>query len=176
MAVCAFLATTYAVLLDPLVSTLTQFISKDVDRAYEIYYGSFGDRNHEEITDLIKGFPPDTRSLFEACSNSLQHSTTKRMKMQTRLTSASMVHERDKLRDLVDSAKHDPTEGTTKTDMAHVALSLRRSQQSRILNAPLCHQSNRVQADNFIFHWRYYLNLLRLIRRGRPRIVISDDR
>ena len=93
MSVCTFLATTYAVLLDPLVSSLTEFIREDVDRAYEIYYDSFGDRNHEEITDLIKGFPPDTRSLIEACSNSLQYSTTKRMKMQTRLTSASMARE-----------------------------------------------------------------------------------
>jgi hypothetical protein len=176
VAICAFLATTYAVLLDPLVSTLTEFISEDVDKGYKAYYNLFGDRNHEEVTDLIKGFPPDTRSLFEACSNSLQHSTTKRMKMQTRLTSASMVHERDKLRDLVDSAKHDPTEGTTKTDMAHVALSLRRSQQSRIVNAQLCHQRNRIQADDFVFHWRYYLNLPRLIRRGRPTMVISGDR
>jgi hypothetical protein len=80
-----------------------------------------------------------------------------------------MVHERDKLRALMEVDRHNPTAGTTTTDMAHVALALHRSQQSRILNCPLHHKWNRVECDDFIFHWRYYLNLPRLIRRGRPR-------
>lgn len=153
----------------PLMSTLTNFITKDVDETYDLYYAMFGQRARAEVTELIKGFPSDTTTLFEKCSISLQHSTTKPMKMQTRLTTAVMVHERDQLRDHCDDNLHEPSAGTSDIDQAHVSLSLRRSQQSHILNASVCYQSNRVPAEEFIFLWRYYLNLRRLIRKGRPK-------
>ena len=52
--------------------------------------------------------------------------------------------------------------------MQHISLILRRSQQSRILQAPQHYKDNRLLPLDFIFYWRYYLGLPRLIRPGRP--------
>jgi hypothetical protein len=78
-----------------------------------------------------------------------------------------MEFKRDQLRDRCDVDKHRPTKGKTATDMMHITLITRRSQQSRILQAPLYRKENRIPAAEFVFFWRYYLGLPRLQRKGR---------
>ena len=51
--------------------------------------------------------------------------------------------------------------------MLHTSLVLLRSQQSRMLQAPLSFPQNRVPPRDFVFFWRYYVGLPPLIRPGR---------
>ena len=57
--------------------------------------------------------------------------------------------------------------------MLQVQLITSRSQQSRILQAPLYYEENRVAALPFAFFMRYYLGFPRLLRKGDQRPLSS---
>ena len=171
---CSFLSTTHNVLHDPIMAELAERVTTDTDEAYATYYGLFDGKDKQEISANLRGFPPDSTTLIEACSISNQHSTNKRMKMQAKLTGPVILHGRDKLRDSCDREQQAPTTGTTFTDMMHTSLLMLRSQATRIINSPLFYEKNRIDAREFVFYWRYYLGLPRLIRPGRPVIALPE--
>ena len=67
-----------------------------------------------------------------------------------------------------DCSSVEPSPGQSEVDMLQVQLITSRSQQSRILQAPLYYEENRVAALPFAFFMRYYLGFPRLLRKGRP--------
>ena len=174
LAPAAFLATTCAVLKDPCVANLSGFLAKYVDAAYTALYASFEGIPPLEAALLTKGFPKDTKSLFSTFTAIDLHLPPKRRMLQSKLTGAACTHQRRVLRASCDTSKVEPSPGQSVVDMLQVQLVTSRSQQSRVLQAPLYFEENRVAALPFVFFMRYYLGLPRLLRKGRPTTPIIE--
>ena len=102
LAPCAFLATMHAVLLDPLMASLKEHVVHHIDEAFSQFYANFVGVAPLLVAGMIKGFPPNTAALVEACNTSSLKLKSKRLKMQSRLTQATNVFARSTLADLCD--------------------------------------------------------------------------
>ena len=78
---------------------------------------------------------------------------TRRKKLQSKLSNAIAVQHRALLLASCDPEAVPPSKGQDVTDMLHTSLVLLRSQQSRILQAPLWYPENRIPSLPFVFFW-----------------------
>ena len=156
------------------MANLKGHLSRYVEDAFKAFYDTFEGLHRVEVPPLTNGFPADTAALFSMFTTVDLHTPPKRRQLQAQLTRAASKHQRKILKVGCDCSSVEPSPGQSEVDMLQVQLITSRSQQSRILQAPLYYEENRVAALPFAFFMRYYLGFPRLLRKGRPTAPIIE--
>ena len=166
----AFVAACAAVgTVEPLYNTVLPTLAPHLQDALDAICTQCSCDSSAELPPAIHkaiSFQADGQILSTLYSPDLPH--PRRKKLQSIISTAIATSQRALLLESCDPDKVPPVCGQDEYDMYHTSLVLLRSQATRILQSPLWFRENRIPTLPFIFFWRYYLGLPRLIRCGRP--------
>ena len=165
---CAFISTVQTVLYHPVMALARHALAPDLQDALDALKDALICDDLHSVQAVARVIPATTAGFLDVDSSDSQQQPPKWRRVQSVLTSAVAGVTRTILLARCDPATNTPTPATTSTDMQQASLIMRRSQQSRILQAPLHHADNRIPTLDFVFFWRYYTTRPRLLRPGRP--------
>ena len=168
---CAFLATVQTCLHHPALATARRTLGPAIDAAFIALFNQVGDDPASALA-IAAVIPTSSAALLEPDLSSSHHSPPQWRRVQSVLTSVVAGRRRARLLGRSDPRTNKPTPAATLADMAGTQLMIRRSQQTRMFQAPLHHVANQVASQEFVDVWRYATGRTRLTRVGRPTALL----
>ena len=164
---CAFLAAVQTALYHPALFNARHTLKPDIEASLDALADNLGEADQQTSLTIAAVIPTTASGFLDVDSSSSHQLPPHWRRVQSVLVGTVAAAERNRLLAACNPRTQTPTPAMTKVDMQHVTLIILRAQLSRIMQAPLHHRDNWIEALDLIFFWRYYLGLPRLLRPGR---------